>query len=264
MRIGIFITVRIGSARLNGKALKEIMGEPVLGHLVKRIKCILDENTELYICTTDLEADKVFDKLARKYGVKVFHGNAENILKRHLACAVENNIDYIINIDGDDILCNPDYVYKIIRKAYELPVPCVIKTTGLPFGTNAKGYPISVLKDLVEQYGFEVVDTGWSELISESGRYPVVEIKAAKEDRMDDIRLTLDYEEDFLVFQTIIEALAGMKENIEQADILEYIRQNPQIKDINNSLNEIYWDRYNAKMKQEEECWNLEEKNSEY
>lgn len=240
------------------------MGEPVLGYLVKRMKSVMDENTELYICTTDLEEDKVFDKISRKYGIKVFYGNAENILKRHLACAVENHIDYIINIDGDDILCNPDYVYKIIRKVYELPSPCVIKTAGLPFGTNAKGYPISVLQDLTEKYSFEVVDMGWSELISESGRYSVVEIKATLKDRMDDLHLTLDYEEDFIVFKTIIEALDGTKENIEKADILEYIKQNPQVKDINSSLNEIYWDRYNTKMKQEEKCWNSEGRNSEY
>jgi spore coat polysaccharide biosynthesis protein SpsF len=225
MKTGIFFTVRISSSRLPGKALLEVRGIPMIEYLISRFKATCSE--KLIICTTDLPADSCFDALAVRLGVDVFHGDGGNILRRHLQCAEHFGLDFIINVDCDDIFSSPELVEKITKKVSEYDV---IYTDGHPFGTNLFGYSADVLRKL--QSDEKQVDTGWGALIKDNPAFSQYAIYAEPHEKFD-IRLSMDYENDFLLFKHIIEALDMNEKFVSQSEILNYIKKNPEIANIN-------------------------------
>lgn len=246
MNIGVLITVRLGSSRLPNKAAKLVLGKPIIGYLIDRMKYTCKDKANVVICTTTLEEDKYFGNMAEQYGVNVFYGDKDNIIKRHLQCAIEYNLDYIINIDGDDILCNPEYVEQLIECAKVRKQIQVVKTIGLPFGTNSMMYHIDVLKKIINTPR-NIGDTGWGLCICDKNLFEVLELEAKPEERWDVLRLTLDYEEDFLVFKKIIEELLCENSYIPQDKIISFLRKRKDIVDINKDITERYWKNFNEK-----------------
>jgi len=241
---GIFITVRTGSTRLPGKALKEVMRRPIISFLISRIKKTNENVGKIIICTTSLCEDNALDDIAKDYGVSCFHGDKDNIIKRHLECANEYNIDFIVNIDGDDILCDPEYVKLIIKYANESNNYDVIRTCDLPFGTNSMGYKKNVLETILQKIEITNIDTGWGLLINDTSIFTIKDIYADESEKSD-CRLTLDYEEDFILFKNIIEKLFVGNEYVTQKAVIDYLNNNSEIKNINSHLNEKYWENFN-------------------
>lgn len=246
MKTGIFITVRTGSSRLPGKALKEVMGKPIISYLISRMLAINHDYGEIVICTTTLKEDDVLNDVADKYGILCYHGDNDNIIRRHMNCANAYNFDFIVNVDGDDILCDPEYVKKIIEYASKSNAYDVIRTCDLPFGTNSIGYKKEVLNKIIHTITEDIIDTGWGRLITDSSAFNIWDIHAKHSERCD-CRLTLDYESDYVLFKKIIEELFVDERYVSQKSIIEYLNSNPDIKNINQHVNEKYWENYNLK-----------------
>lgn len=250
MKTGIFITVRMGSSRLPGKALRLINERPILEYLITRIQHISQSIGDIIVCTTNNSEDQVFDNLTQKLGVSAYHGDPHNIVKRHLDCATTFKLDFIINIDGDDILCNPEYVLKLHSASKLNNDKQVFRTVGLPFGTNIIGYKKEVLEQILMNCDYKAIETGWGSLICDENMFDLYSLTASEDER-DNIRLTLDYQEDFLVFKEIIENVFTNENYIPQSEVLKYIKSHPEITLINSHLNETYWNNfYNVQMKE--------------
>lgn len=228
MNIGILFTVRISSSRLPRKALLEVRGIPMISYLIRRFQTLCSER--LIICTTTLQEDNYFDIIAAQHDINIFHGNADNILNRHLECAKQYDLDYIVNVDCDDIFSSPELVKKLTEK---MPYSDVVYTNGFPFGTNLFAYNVNILNTL--PINDNQVDTGWGALIKDNTAFSHYIIEADEREQFD-IRLSLDYEEDFLLFRHIIETLDMDKRFVSQNEIISYIKKNPNIAKINSMV----------------------------
>ncbi|MCX8130705.1 MAG: hypothetical protein N3I35_11475 [Clostridia bacterium] len=250
MKTGIFFTVRTGSTRLPGKALLEVKGRPIISYLVERVKHAAEGYGKLIICTTTLPEDLRLEKLARQYGADLFQGDPENIVKRHWECAEKYKFDFIVNVDGDDILCDPSYIVKNIEMAQQLPEYDVYKSVHLPFGVNSMGYRKKVLDRIMEGFKRKKLDTGWGQLINNKEAFRVYEFPPIAEDMMD-VRLSLDYDEDLTVFKKIIEDVFKDGKHISHKEILDYLKANPDVAAINSHVDKRYWENYNTKKAEE-------------
>jgi spore coat polysaccharide biosynthesis protein SpsF (cytidylyltransferase family) len=236
MNAAIFLTIRINSTRIPRKALLEINGETVTEILIKRLK---KTNIPIIICTTDEPEDKKYLKpIAEKYGLSYHEAPAGNIIKQHLDCARENGIDFITNIDGDDILSAPEVIQAVYNHAISKKYLFPVKTVGLPLGLNVIGYPTRKLVEI----NFDK-DTNWGAQIFK-GKHAEIKFNY-------DIpaRLTLDYPEDLTVIETV---LTHCKRNLLVGGICDYLQKHPGIAQSNLHLNEEYWRRIENLSKQEE------------
>lgn len=253
MKCGIFIPVRTGSTRLPKKALRNINNKCILEYLIERVKYINGNLAEIFICTTNEKEDNILDDIAEHNGIKIYHGDTQNIIKRQYDCAIDNEIEIILNVDGDDILCNPEYIKTILETFSRNNDYDVIKTENLPFGTNSMAYKRSVLEKILNNYDNKVIETGWGQLICNDSIFNIKTIKAKSEEKLD-VRLTLDYEDDFRILKNIIENLYFNKNYVSQQEIIAYIKDNPEVRKINYYLNETYWENFNNKKAEERRC----------
>lgn len=243
MKIGIFITVRLSSKRLPAKALLKVNDKPIISYLISRMKHVCMDDIKVIICTTDLPEDNKLNEIASDIGVGIYRGDKNNILKRHLDCAKENGIDFIINVDGDDILCEPSYVKQISDVAKQNPGYDIIRTIGLPFGVNSFGYSLEALErvyDLPESSN----DTGWGAILKNDSKFKIFDIKV---EETCDVRLSLDYLEDFEVFKVIINNVLKNNFYASWIEIKEFITKNPWINLINKSAEGKYLENFRNK-----------------
>jgi len=108
------IQARMGSTRLPGKVMKDLLGKPVLWHDIQRIKQseLIDE---IIIATTTKKQDQVIYEKALEWGVKAFRGSEEDVLKRYYDAAAENGVDTVVRITSDCPLIDPHVIDEIVE-----------------------------------------------------------------------------------------------------------------------------------------------------
>ena len=151
--IGVFITARLGSTRLSEKHLIEVKGKPFIEWLIERFQTkfyqkIKKKELKIFVTTSINPENQKFELILDKNQVEIFYGSDENIPLRHLDCAEKNNIDHIISIDGDDILCSTEATSLVVEKL--LDGFNIVQTSGLPIGMNVTGYNTKFLKKSLE------------------------------------------------------------------------------------------------------------------
>lgn len=249
MKTGILITARLGSTRLKRKHLLEINGRPIVQYLLKRIqKEFVGERerglVEVIIATSDEPENRDFEIFSDE-GVLVFYGSINNIPLRHLQTAKAHGLDAIVSIDGDDILCST----KGMRKVYDaLKKGAVyVKTSDLPFGLNSFGYSRPFLEQSLSTQGSDVMETGWGRIFDASR---LVDLSMDFKVHEDLLRFTLDYDEDFIFFKSIIEKLGERIYDIPDGDLVDVVLSE-RFYTITEPVVKEYWDNFNATLEKE-------------
>lgn len=109
MKVIGLIPVRLESTRLPGKALLDFEGMPAIIHTYKRA-CLAKELDEVYICT---DSDEIIES-AKKFNCRFIKtGHHRNGSERIEEAAKNLEADIFINIQGDEVLVDPEHINQI-------------------------------------------------------------------------------------------------------------------------------------------------------
>ena len=170
-KTAVFIPVRLGSSRLPKKPLIEVKGKTLIEHLIDRAKAAKLPNM-IVLCTTTKPEDRIFEKIATKNGVECFRGNEHDILKRFFDAAIKFKVDFIVNVDGDDVFCDPELMDKTVQSYLETDAS-FIKWTNLPLGATPIGIKFDALKKVCEIKDTLNTETGWGAYFTETSLFKV-------------------------------------------------------------------------------------------
>ncbi len=243
LRGAIGIIARMGSQRLPNKHLIQIDEKPIISYLIKRLynefkSEIKNNDLKLFILTGSEELNYSLSLLTEQIGVDIFFGHNNNIPKRMLEFLESKDQDFIISIDGDDILCAPEGVRSIYKSLLESSQYC--KTINYPFGMNSTGYSKSFLhKSLKKIDSIKNLETGWGWIFDEK-KCDIVDSKM-KEHK--DLRFTLDYVEDLSFFKKIITSSLNIYKSSTN-EIIEFVLEQKLFLE-NKNRNEEYWNNFN-------------------
>lgn len=112
--IGGIIQARMGSTRLPGKMLIEIMGKPLIQHVIDRVSQS-KRIDKLILATTNNPRDAVLVDIARKNSLDFFIGSEEDVLDRFYQAAKRFNIKIIVRITPDDPFKDPEVIDKAVE-----------------------------------------------------------------------------------------------------------------------------------------------------
>jgi len=90
----------MGSSRLPGKVLKEVLGYPLIILNLKRL-AKSKKIDKLILATSDSGADDILYEAVRAAGYEVFRGDEDNVLKRYRDCVLEYGGEIIVRVTGD-------------------------------------------------------------------------------------------------------------------------------------------------------------------
>jgi spore coat polysaccharide biosynthesis protein SpsF len=222
-----FITVRTGSTRLPNKCLLPFGSMNVLEHIILRAKYY---NIDPIICTTTEKEDIQIVKIAEQNNVKYFRGSLHNKLKRWLDCCEYFNIDKFHTVDADD----PFFDGDLMRKSFELlsdKYDMIYPTPSSSNGTASVGF--SLTKDIIKKACLSMDENSDTEMMWHYvEKIPNIRtfILPEQEDNPVMARLTLDYEEDYLLLRTIERLVSHVATRKEVDDLL---RTNPDLYKVN-------------------------------
>jgi len=249
MKIGILITARLGSTRLEKKHLLPVNGKPLLYYLIARIKrefcCEIDGNyVQLIIATSDESENRKFEDF-KQYGVSVFYGSINNIPLRHSQAAKFNDLDAIVSVDGDDILCS----LKGMREVYNALNQNIqyVKTINLPFGMNSWGYSSSFLASALKNHSSDTLETGWGRIFDEK---ELAEINLRSLPQNESLRFTLDYREDYNFFTVLIEKFGNRIVDVSDEEVINFVLEE-EIYKLNEKISKQYWENFKKLQEQE-------------
>jgi len=238
----IFISVRNSSSRLPNKAILPMVGHPTIWYVIQAMKKskLADK---IILCTSTETDDDILCKIAESCGIEFFRGSLNDKLVRWMSACIEHDVDFFVNVDGDDLFFDVDLADSVIKQ-YQIE-PCdFIDGNGLY--NDVYGINSSALRQVVDIKDSE--DTEYIRLyFTETGLFDVRRVKNISDKYLKtNIRMTLDYQEDFDFFEVVIKGVAPNDLTLD--NILEYIYNNPETIDLNFHLDKL-WKENQKKIK---------------
>lgn len=248
MKIAVFIPVRLASERLPKKGLLEVKGKTVIEHLVERVKKAKLPDL-IVLCTTLKSEDSIFVDIAKKCGIKCFRGSEKDILDRYLNAALEYDVDFIINVDGDDVFCDSTLIDKTVEVFGKTEVD-FIKWKNLPLGASPCGIKVKALKKICQIKDEKNTETGWGRYFTDTGLFQVKCVEPEDEElKHPEVRMTLDYPEDLEFVKEIFDRLYTPSKIFTLKDILRLLKKEPRLMHINKGVQKAYWERFRKRAK---------------
>lgn len=237
MACSILVTVRTASTRLPRKALLKINGIPFIKILVEQIKKSEDVK-RVIICTTREKSDDELVKYLRKNKIDVFRGDNQDILKRLYLAAKKYRLGRFIVVEGDTLFCDSSIIDDTCRKLAESDYD-FISWKNLPFGVSPLGIKTNKLRKLVEKKKTTDTENGWGKIIIDSGFFRVGQLLPKNRKLIrPEIRLSIDYKEDFELARKIYEKLS--EKTLSLIDIIQLLDENQELLKINKYAQKKY------------------------
>lgn len=230
----IFISVRSNSSRLPKKATREIVGKPTIFYLIDGLKKSQHAD-KIILCTTERKEDDILCDIAESNGILSFRGADEDKLMRWKSACETHDVTFFVNVDGDDLFFDHMLADLIFEQEQSTDVDFI---DGHGLYNDAYGISYSSLKKVCE-----IKATDETEYIrpyfTETGIFTVQKIKNVPDCyRKKNIRMTLDYEDDLVFFDSVIKRLLQKGKLINFQEAYDLICKNPELANINFYLDE--------------------------
>ena len=244
----VFVLARLGSSRLPEKHLKLINGKPAIFHLIHRIKKA-KKIRKIIVCTTNLPSDDKLVEYLRTINVDVFRGDSEDVLKRIFDAAKFFLTDIIIDVEGDKIYTDPEFINKVVD---EFEDPKIDYVTGNDSQTKFNpshgvhgiipgGFRAKAIEKICKMKTINNTDTGYREFFIGNQfqtKYIIPKniIKFPKE-----LRLFLDYDVDLELARKIFGEIGS---DFNLTNILELIEKKPELLEITKDVVKSWSENY--------------------
>lgn len=232
MRSAVFITVRSDSSRLPNKAFMPILGKPTIEMVIQRAKLVKSANTVI-VCTTERSVDDEIANLAKKCGVECYRGSLDDKLERWMGAVRQFAIDFFVTMDGDDLLCDPELMELGLKQMANSDLDFIEAPDGLICGAFTYAIKREALQKVCEIKGTDDTEMMWT-YFKDTGLFKTGQLLGADQIFFDrNIRLTLDYQEDFDFFNAIFTAFDCRLNNIALREIIPFLQARPELIEIN-------------------------------
>lgn len=231
MRTAVFITARSESTRLPGKATQEILpGVELLRYIIRRMAGA--QVDAVVLCTTERPSDDELLRIAKEEGIEAFRGSSEDKLDRWLGATRAFDIDAFATADGDDPFCSPnliDEALAILRDRSD--VDFVRAPEGLVCGGFTYAVRGRALQQVCDIKGTSDTEMMWP-YFEDTGLFLGLDVPAPPEVFDDNLRLTVDYEEDMKLVRIL--ASEGLRSGDDSlAALVAFAHANPELSAIN-------------------------------
>ncbi|MBI5681921.1 MAG: 3-deoxy-manno-octulosonate cytidylyltransferase [Deltaproteobacteria bacterium] len=150
MKIIAIIPARFASTRLEGKALLNIAGKPMLQHVYERTKKASLVH-DVIVATDD---KRIFDAVRGFNGKAVMTSTNHRTGTDRIAEAANNiDADIIVNVQGDEPLIEPDMIDEAIRPMLDDPA-ILISTLKTRIDDKNEALDPNVVKVVTDKNGF--------------------------------------------------------------------------------------------------------------
>ena len=234
MEIVGIIQARMGSSRLPGKVLSDILGKPMLELQIGRLRRA-GRISRLVLATTESPADDPVAELGERLGLAIFRGSERDVLDRYYQAASEAHAVHVMRLTADCPLIDPEVCDRAAVE-YE-GLGCDYLRTGVSF---AEGLDCEIIS-------MQALEVSWREARLSSEREHVTLFVrnhperfriAVLENERDDsgVRITVDVPEDLAVVRAVFAAFAHDPFGVGIREVRDFLATHPQVAALNSRV----------------------------
>ena len=229
------IQARMGSSRLPGKSLADIEGQPMLWHVVQRVKRarLVDR---VVVATSTNSADDAIADMCRHNGIPCYRGSENDVLDRFYNAARAEKAAQVVRITADCPLIDPEVVDRVVRR---------FQHGDLDYASNAmvRSYPDGLD---TEVFSFSSLEKAWHEAAKtserehvtpylRSGKFRTANVESDSTTLSQHYRWTVDELDDLEFIRAVYRALHD-KEAFGMKDVLHLLEKNPGLEKMNSDI----------------------------
>lgn len=235
MRIVAIIQARMQSTRLPGKTLTDLCGQPLLAHVLRRVRQA-DFLDSILVATTDLPADDDIARWCSSAALACYRGDSDDVLHRYVQAARLSRADVVVRITADCPFIDPQVVNDAVR--------LFIEAAGCPrpldylSNTIEPTYPDGLDVEVFSRAALEIADRDArlpsqrehvTPLLRENpSRFAVMPL--LRQPSLAHLRWTVDEPQDLEFARAIMQRLGV---DCTTDDILALLQREPQLSEIN-------------------------------
>ena len=225
------VQARMGSSRLPKKVLKHLGNKTVLQTVLERLR--LASRVDEVCCATSYlsEDDEVADE-AKRHGFYVFRGEHQDVLNRYANAATELQAHIVVRVTSDCPSVDPEIIDDLLalRERANADYASNNMPRSWPIGMDVEVFTNAALQEA----NSSAVNADHREHVSPWMRVAKTLRRAnlsAKQVALNDIRLTIDYLNDYRFFEHLIECAPGKELPISFEETVSLIQSNSDLMD---------------------------------
>ena len=226
------IAVRMGSSRLPGKAMREIAGKPLLGHLLDRV-AFARRLDGVVVATSRRAENDVIAEYCRARGIACFRGDEDDVLGRILGALTAQDATIGLEVFGDGPLIDPAIVDRFVdlfvQSGGQLDFVGNDLTTTWPPGMEVEVFSVDALADAARRCGDPAIrEHGTLFMRQNPGLYRLRNIEAPSEFRRPEIELEVDTAEDLAVMEAVLRHFSH-RPDVGLSELIGFMDAHPDI-----------------------------------
>ena len=221
----------MSSARLPGKSVADVVGEPMLALQLRRLeRC--RQLQRIVVATSTEPGDDVIEEVARRAGARVHRGTHDDVLRRFVEAAAGHR-GPLVRLTGDCPLIDPDVVDDAVR-LFE-------RTPGCAYASNVepRSFPIGLEVEVLSPTILRWAETRTRDRVDREHvttliRRNVSSLPSAAlicDAELQDVRWTVDTAEDLEFVRAVVSRLDGRRHAAGFREILTAIGRPPTLAD---------------------------------
>lgn len=230
------LQARMGSTRLPGKVLKNLLEAPMLVRQIERIRASR-EITRVIVATSEADEDDAVFQCCEDNNIACFRGELDDVLARFYFAAALHDADHVVRLTGDCPLIDPAIIDQVIQLHIN---------GGNDYTSNI--HPATFPDGLdVEVFTWECLQKAYDAAHAKHEREHVTPYMYRHDTRnkignlsyandLSAYRWTVDEAVDFELIQEIFKALYQPGLIFHMNDVLTLFKSNPDLQKINQGI----------------------------
>jgi spore coat polysaccharide biosynthesis protein SpsF len=234
--ITAILQARIGSTRLPNKVFADLVGRPLLWHVVERVRRSRQVQ-QIVVATTTNVGDNALEEWCQRSKISIYRGSEEDVLDRFYGAATWSRASIIVRVTTDDPFKDPQLIDQVVD---------VLMVEHLDFAYNNK--PPSFPEGLdTEVFTYGALKIAHAEskdpferehLTQYFYRHPerFKQRNISCEQNLSWLRWTIDTADDLEMARKVYEHLYREGDVFLMDEILKFLQEHPDISSINASV----------------------------
>jgi spore coat polysaccharide biosynthesis protein SpsF len=228
------VQARMSSSRLPGKVLKPIMGRPMLGrHLDRLRRCKMIDR--LVVATSVEKSDDEVAAFCASEGIACYRGSLHDVLARYEGAARENDpVDHVVRLTGDCPLADPEVIDAVIKTH-------LMGDYDYSANTIVPRYPNGLDTEIMTRAALRLTAAEASSAYEREHVTPFLYTRPTRfrlgslENKVNQshMRWTVDTEDDFRMVEAVYHELLPVNQRFAYSDIVALLERRPEIAAIN-------------------------------
>jgi len=231
--VHVVVQARLGSTRLPGKALRPVLGRPLLEYQIERLDRIKHPHVTALATTVDPRDDPLV-RFATEREIKVIRGPEDDVLARYALAARELGATVVVRVTGDCPLFDPTVADSVIDRFMAGDVEYASNTIRR---TYPRGLDVEVFSAEALAIASREASLDWDRehvtpyIYGHPGRFRLAQVVTGP-DRSSE-RWTVDTPEDFALVEWILGTLYPVQPTFGWLDVVALLDRHPEKRRVN-------------------------------